>query len=41
VVRLYRDPQLWLALSDAGLANIEAHFSFAAAARALQRVLRS
>jgi GT2 family glycosyltransferase/glycosyltransferase involved in cell wall biosynthesis len=40
VVRLYRDPQLWLALSDAGLANIEAHFSFAAAARALQRVLR-
>ncbi len=40
VVRLYRDPDLWLALSDAGLANIEAHFSFAAAARALERVLR-
>lgn len=40
VVRLYRDPELWLALSDAGLANIEAHFSFAAAARALERVLR-
>lgn len=40
VVRLYRDPDLWLTLSDAGLTNIESHFSFAAAARALERVLR-
>lgn len=40
VVRLYQDPELWLRLSDAGLANIESHFSFDAASRALQRILR-
>ena len=40
IVRLYRDPELWLRLSDAGLANIESHFSFDAASRALQRILR-
>ena len=40
VVRLYQDPDLWLRLSDAGLANIESHFSFDAASRALQRILR-
>ena len=40
IVRLYRDPALWLKLSDAGLANIQAHFSFAAARSALERILR-
>lgn len=40
IVRLYRDPALWLQLSDAGLANIEAHFSFAAARAALEKILR-
>lgn len=39
IVRLYRDPALWLALSDAGLSNIQSHFSFDAARRALARVL--
>ncbi|GMU43641.1 MAG: hypothetical protein AMXMBFR25_16270 [Lysobacterales bacterium] len=39
IVRLYRDPALWLQLSDAGLANIEAHFSFQAARAALQKIL--
>ena len=40
IVRLYRDPALWLKLSDAGLANIQAHFSFAAASQALERILK-
>jgi GT2 family glycosyltransferase/glycosyltransferase involved in cell wall biosynthesis len=40
VVRLYQDPELWLRLSDAGLANIESHFSFEAASKALQHILR-
>ncbi len=40
IVRLYRDPDLWLKLSDAGLANIQAHFSFDAAAQALGRILK-
>ncbi|MDW8480154.1 MAG: glycosyltransferase [Xanthomonadales bacterium] len=39
VLRLYRDEALWLALSDAGLANVERHFSFAAARRALAAAL--
>jgi len=39
VIRLYQDPTLWLRLSDNGLANIEAHFSFAAARVALDRIL--
>lgn len=39
VVRLYRDPELWLRLSDAGLANIERHFSFEAARVALRQIL--
>jgi GT2 family glycosyltransferase/glycosyltransferase involved in cell wall biosynthesis len=40
IVCLYRDPDLWLKLSDAGLANIRAHFSFEAASAALQRILK-
>lgn len=40
IIRLYRDPVLWLRLSDAGLANIERHFSFEAARQALLRILR-
>jgi GT2 family glycosyltransferase/glycosyltransferase involved in cell wall biosynthesis len=40
IVRLYRDPELWLRLSDAGLANIRAHFSFEAASAALERILK-
>jgi glycosyltransferase involved in cell wall biosynthesis len=40
IVRLYRDPELWLKLSDAGLANIRAHFSFEAASAALERILK-
>jgi glycosyltransferase involved in cell wall biosynthesis len=39
VVRLYTDEALWHRLADGGLANIATHFSFAAATRALQRVL--
>ncbi len=40
IVRLYRNPELWLKLTDAGLANIQAHFSFAAASSALERILK-
>jgi GT2 family glycosyltransferase/glycosyltransferase involved in cell wall biosynthesis len=39
VVRLYRDRDLWRRLSAAGLANVERHFSFAAARTALARIL--
>jgi GT2 family glycosyltransferase len=39
VLRLYDDPTLWAALSRNGLANVERHFSFDAARRALRRVL--
>lgn len=38
-VRLYSNEALWLKLSDAALANIEQHFSFAAAREALRGVL--
>jgi O-antigen biosynthesis protein len=41
IVRLYRDPALWLRLSDAGLVNIQSHFSFEAARSALQQILQS
>ncbi len=40
VIRLYRDETLWLKLSEAGLANVERFFSFAAAQRALADALR-
>jgi GT2 family glycosyltransferase/glycosyltransferase involved in cell wall biosynthesis len=39
VVRLHRDPALWDRLSTAGLANVERHFSFEAAQKALARIL--
>ncbi|HET7299579.1 MAG TPA: glycosyltransferase [Oleiagrimonas sp.] len=39
VVRLYRDPELWRHLSDAGLENVRRYFSFAAASDTLKRVL--
>lgn len=39
VVRLYRDEALWGRLSEAGLANVTRHFSFAAARAVLRRVL--
>jgi GT2 family glycosyltransferase/glycosyltransferase involved in cell wall biosynthesis len=39
IVRGYTDAQLWQTLSDNGLANVRAHFSFDAARAALRRVL--
>jgi glycosyltransferase involved in cell wall biosynthesis len=39
VVRLYRDEALWNTLSANGLANVERHFSFAAARTAVQQLL--
>jgi glycosyltransferase involved in cell wall biosynthesis len=39
IVRLYRDEALWNRLSANGLANVEAHFSFAAARTAVQRII--
>jgi glycosyltransferase involved in cell wall biosynthesis len=38
VVRLYRDEALWNTLSANGLANVERHFSFAAARAAVERL---
>jgi GT2 family glycosyltransferase len=39
VLRLYDDEALWMRLSEAGLANVQRHFSFDAARRALDRAL--
>jgi len=39
IVRLYRNPELWLQLSEAGMDNVRQHFSFDAARRALERIL--
>ena len=39
IVRLYGDAQLWAGLSANGLANVERHFSFDAAKKALARIL--
>ena len=39
VIRLYRDETLWNTLSAHGFANVERHFSFAAARAAVQRLL--
>lgn len=39
VIRLYRDEGLWTSLSTHGLANVERHFSFAAAREAVERIL--
>jgi GT2 family glycosyltransferase len=38
VVRAHQDPGLWQRLSDGGLANVEQHFSRAAARRALEGI---
>jgi glycosyltransferase involved in cell wall biosynthesis len=40
VLRAYRDPELWQQLSEHGLANVEAHFSFEAARRAARGLFR-
>ncbi len=40
VVRLYQDENLWQRLSEAGLGNVERHFSFDAAKLALSQLLR-
>ena len=39
IVRLYGNRELWLRLSDAGIANVRTHFSFQAARDALKRTL--
>lgn len=39
IVRLHGDEALWQALSDAGVRHTEKHFSFAAAASAMQHVI--
>ena len=39
IVRLYGNRELWLRLSDAGIANVRTHFSFQAARDALERIL--
>jgi len=39
ILRLHDDEALWSALSKAGKANIESHFSFAVAERQLREVL--
>nr|WP_082546122.1 glycosyltransferase [Rhodanobacter sp. Root627] len=39
ILRLHDDEALWLALSDGGLANVSAHFSFDAARETLRRSL--
>jgi glycosyltransferase involved in cell wall biosynthesis len=41
VVRAYEDEALWLKLSDGGLANVEKHFSFDAAQRAITELLEA
>lgn len=41
VVKAYSDESLWLKLSDNGLANVEQHFSFAAARTALEGILET
>ncbi|HLR87738.1 MAG TPA: glycosyltransferase, partial [Wenzhouxiangella sp.] len=38
-VQAYTDSELWLRLSNGGLANVEQQFSFEAARTALQRIL--
>jgi GT2 family glycosyltransferase len=40
IVRAYDDEQLWLRLSDASLANLERHFSFAVATDQLRAILK-
>ena len=39
VLRLHEDAALWQSLSDAGVANVTAHFSLEAARTVLRRLL--
>lgn len=39
IIRLYRDPDLWLRLSDAGMENVAQHFSLNVARQALRNAL--
>lgn len=39
IVQVYSDARLWHRLSEAGLANVKRHFSFEAAAKALDKIL--
>lgn len=39
IVQVYSNAELWYSLSDAGLENVKKHFSFEAAAKALDRIL--
>lgn len=41
VVEVYRDPDLWLRLSDGGLENVRRHFSAEVASRAIRDSLRA
>jgi glycosyltransferase involved in cell wall biosynthesis len=41
IVRLHRDEALWRKLSTNGIANVEKHFSAAAAEKAIERILTS
>lgn len=41
IVRAYDDEELWTRLSDGGLANVEKHFSFDAARRAISELMQS
>ncbi|MFW5926623.1 MAG: glycosyltransferase [Wenzhouxiangella sp.] len=41
IVRAYNDEKLWRKLSDGGLANVEKHFSYDAARRAITELLES
>ncbi len=39
IIRAYQDETLWTTLSDGGLQNVESHFSFNAARRALEGIV--
>jgi len=41
IMRAYNDESLWIRLSDNGLANVERHFSFTAARRAIEDLLKA
>ncbi|MCG6118706.1 MAG: glycosyltransferase [Aquimonas sp.] len=40
VLAAYRDPELWLQLSEGGLANVEAHFGFESARQAVHGLFK-
>ncbi|VAW35589.1 Glycosyltransferase [hydrothermal vent metagenome] len=41
VIRLYQDEQLWKQISQGGLENVQNYFSFAAAKKAIQDILKA